>query len=59
MKMTRTQIDISSYKGIRDTSKKVEVKDLETGEIKTYSSMYKCAKALKVYPGTVRFCNKR
>ena len=29
-------------------SKKVEVKDLETGEIKTYSSMYKCAKALKV-----------
>ena len=46
-------------KGIRDRSKKVEVRDLETGEISTYSSMYKCAKALKVNPGTVRFCNKR
>ena len=46
-------------KGIRDSSKKVEVTDLETGEISTYSSMYKCAKALKVNPGTIRFCNKR
>ena len=46
-------------KGIRDGSKKVEVRNLETGEISTYSSMYKCAKALKVNPGTIRFCNKR
>ena len=46
-------------KGIRDKNKKVEVRDLETGEINTYSSMYKCAKALKVNPGTIRFCNQR
>ena len=32
-------------KGIKDRTKKVEVRDLETGEISTYSSMYKCAKA--------------
>ena len=42
-------------KGIKDRTKKVEVRDLETGEITTYPSMYKCAKALKVNPGTVRF----
>ena len=46
-------------KGLKDRTKKVEVRDLETGEISTYSSMYKCAKALKVNPGTIRFCNKR
>ena len=46
-------------KGIRGGSKKVEVKDLKTGEISTYSSMYTCAQALKVNPGTIRFCNKR
>ena len=46
-------------KGIKDWTKKVEVRDLETGEITTYPSMYKCAKALKVNPGNVRFCNKR
>ena len=46
-------------KGIKDRTKKVEGRDLETGEISTYSSMYTCAKALKVNPGTVRFCNKR
>ena len=42
-------------KGIKDRTKKVEVRDLET----TYPSMYKCAKALEVNPGTVRFCKKR
>ena len=46
-------------KGIKDRTKKVEVRDLEMGEITTYPSMYKCAKALEVNPGTVRFCNKR
>ena len=46
-------------KANRDSSKKIEVKDLETGENRTHSSMYNCAKALKVNPGTVRFCNKR
>ena len=46
-------------KGIGDRSKKVEVRDLETGEISTYSAMYKCANAFKVNPGTVRFCNTR
>ena len=35
------------------------MRDLETGEISTYSSMCKCAKALKVNPGIVRVCNKR
>ena len=40
-------------KGIQDRSKQVEVRDLETGEISTYSTLYKCAKALKVNPGTV------
>ena len=35
-------------KGIKDRTKKVEVRDLETGEITTYPSMYKCAKALEV-----------
>ena len=57
MKITRTQI-YNFLKGIKDRTKKVEVRDLETGEISTYSSMYKCAKALKVNLGTVRFCNK-
>lgn len=46
-------------KGVRNGSKKVEVKNLETGEIKKYPSIYSCAKALKVNPGTISFCNKR
>ena len=44
---------------IRGGSKKVEVEDLETGEVKTYPSIYSCAKALKVNPGTIRFFNGR
>ena len=46
-------------KGVRNGSKKVEVKDLETGEIKIYPSIYSCAKALKVNPGTIKFFNMR
>ena len=34
-------------KGIKDRTKKVEMRDLETGEISTYPSMYKCAKATR------------
>lgn len=46
-------------KGVRKGSKKVEVKDLETGVIKIYPSIYSCAKAMKVNPGTISFFNKK
>ena len=46
-------------KGMRNGSKKVEVKNLETGETVVYPSIYSCAKALKVNPGTICFFNKR
>ena len=46
-------------KRIREGSKKVEVEDLESGEVKTYPSIYGCAKALNVNPGTIRFFNRR
>ena len=46
-------------KGVRKGNKRVEVKDLETGETKVYSSIYSCAKALKINPGTIRFFNHK
>lgn len=45
--------------GARKANKTVEVKDLETGEKTVYSSIYSCAKALKVNPGTICYFNKR
>ena len=44
---------------IRGGSKKVEVEDLESGEVKTYPSIYSCVKALIVNPSTIRFFNGR
>ena len=46
-------------KGVRKGKKKVEVKNLETGETKSYPSIYSCAKAMKVNPGTISFFNKK
>ena len=46
-------------KGVRRGNKKVEVKNLETGETKMYPSIYSCAKAMKVNPGTISFFNKK
>ena len=46
-------------KGIKNGIKKVEVKNLETGDIRVYPSIYSCAKALKVNPGTIKFFDKR
>ena len=44
---------------IREASKKVEVKNLLNGEVKTYPSIYACAKALNANPGSIRFFNGR
>ena len=46
-------------KRIREGSKKVEVERFRTGEVKTYPSIYGCAKALEVNPGTICFFNGR
>ena len=46
-------------KNIRHNNKTVRVRNLETGNVTTYSSIYKCAKALKVNAGTISFFNNR
>ena len=46
-------------KGVRKGNKKVEVRNLETGETISYPSIYSCGKALKVNPGTIMFFNGR
>ena len=46
-------------KGVRHGKKTVQVRDLETGETKSYPSIYSCAKAFKVNPGTIVFFNGR
>ena len=46
-------------KGVRKGKKRVEVKNLETGETNSYPSIYSCAKAMKVNPGTISFFNKK
>ena len=45
-KVTSKDAKYDRLKGIRTNPKRVEILDLETGEIASYSSMYKAGKAL-------------
>ena len=45
-KMTSKDVKYDRLKGIRTNPKRVEILDLETGEIASYSSMYKAGKAI-------------
>ena len=44
---------------VRKGKKKVQVRNLETNETTTYPSIYSCAKAMKINPGTISFFNKK
>ena len=46
-------------KRIRGGSKQVAVTDSDNGDVQTYPSIYACAKALNVNPGSIRFFNGR
>src|SRR6188768_1474080 len=45
-KVTSKDVKYNRLKGIRTNPKRVEILDLETGEIASYSSMYKAGKAI-------------
>src|SRR5688572_106130 len=45
-KVTSKDVKYDRLKGIRTNPKRVEILDLETGEIEKYTSMYKAGKAL-------------
>jgi len=44
-------------KKIRNAGKQVEVIDKKTGEVKTYPSIYNCARAFKINPGAIYHYN--
>ena len=46
LKVTSKDVKYDRLKGIRTNPKRVEIFDLETGEIEKYTSMYKAGKAL-------------
>ena len=44
---------------IRPPPKQVKVTNVETGEVTVFPSVYKCGKALKINPGSLKWHNNR
>ena len=44
---------------IRPPPKHVKITNVETGEVTEFSSIYKCSKALKINPGSLKWHNNK